>query len=89
MTLSNYSMKARYTRNLIQRGVKVRDASVRRGFHDYTMFYNCNYILPSCNHRVKYIDSLLRNGFCQINRIHKNDPVDYKLPGRFYSPFTA
>ena len=57
MALSNYNMKARYTRNLIQRGVKVRNAVLRRGFHDYTTSYKCNYTYrkaPSeCNHRAK------------------------------------
>ncbi len=73
MTLSNYIMWKRVilARNLIQRNVKVKDAVIQCGFHDYTTFYKCNYkylkVPPSYNHTTKDKDPLLQNGFYQIN----------------------
>ncbi len=64
MTLSSYITYKRVimARDLIQHGVKAKDAATQCGFRDYTTFYKCNYkyfkVAPSANHPTKEKDSL-------------------------------
>lgn len=71
MTLSNYITYKRVimARDLIQHGVKAKDAAIQCGFRDYTTFYKCNYkyfkVAPSANHPTKDNDPTLKNGIYQ------------------------
>ncbi len=69
MTLSNYITYKRVimARDLIQHGVKAKDAAIQCGFRDYTTFINVIIsifkVAPSANHPTKDNDPTLKTAF--------------------------